>query len=253
MSAVRTVLGDVDPAALGRVNYHEHLFQVTGLLPGDELDDEARSGAEAALLRDSGFEAMVDATPYGLGRQPAAVARISAAQNLHVIAATGVHREAHYPEGHWLRDLTTTELAALFTADIIEGMPAAEATFAQARGPRAEGPIRAGLVKTGIGYWSISPFERAVLEAAARTHTATGVAIMVHLEFCTAAHELLDLLGGLGVPADRVILAHADRDPNPILHGELAQRGACGRARHVREAQRVREFEAQSAVGFAVA
>ena len=32
---VRTVRGDVAPGSLGRVNYHEHLFQVTPLLPGD--------------------------------------------------------------------------------------------------------------------------------------------------------------------------------------------------------------------------
>ena len=50
MTSVRTVLGDVDPAELGTVDYHEHLFQVSPLLPGDELDDEERSGAEAADL-----------------------------------------------------------------------------------------------------------------------------------------------------------------------------------------------------------
>ncbi len=65
--SVRTVLGDVDAASLGRVNYHEHLFQVSPLLPGDELDDEAASSAEAGLLKASGFESMVDATPFGLG------------------------------------------------------------------------------------------------------------------------------------------------------------------------------------------
>ena len=76
MSAlVRTVLGDIDPALLGRVDYHEHLFQVSPLLPGDELDDERASGEEATLLQASGFEAMVDATPFGLARDPAALAR----------------------------------------------------------------------------------------------------------------------------------------------------------------------------------
>ena len=65
MSAVRTVLGDVPAAGLGRVDYHEHLFQVSPLLPGDELTDEQASGEEAGALRDSGFEAMVDATPSG--------------------------------------------------------------------------------------------------------------------------------------------------------------------------------------------
>ena len=70
MPVIRTVLGDVDPAQLGATNYHEHLFQISPLLVGDELDDEDLSGREAALLKASGFTAMVDATPFGLGRDP---------------------------------------------------------------------------------------------------------------------------------------------------------------------------------------
>jgi phosphotriesterase-related protein len=49
---------------------------------------------------------------------------------------------------------------------------------------------------------------------------------MVHLEFCTAAHEVLDLLAAQGVASDRVVLAHADRDPDAGLHVSLAERGA---------------------------
>src|SRR5690625_2500851 len=114
----RTIAGDLPGARLGRVNYHEHLFQVSPLLPGDEITDEAKSQEEAARLLASGFEAMVDATPYGLGRKPAAVARISSRTGLHVIAATGAHREAHYADDHWLRGLSAAELTDLFTADV---------------------------------------------------------------------------------------------------------------------------------------
>ncbi len=73
------VLGSIDARSLGRTYYHEHLFQITPLLPGDELDDEDASRQEAARLRESGFDAMIDATPTGLGRNPAALARISQA------------------------------------------------------------------------------------------------------------------------------------------------------------------------------
>lgn len=93
---VRTVLGDIDPAELGRVDYHEHMFQVSPLLPGEELDDEDRSCEESALLGSSGFEAFVDATPIGLGRRPAALARIAEATGLHVVMTTGLHHRQHY-------------------------------------------------------------------------------------------------------------------------------------------------------------
>jgi len=224
---IRTVLGDVDPAALGRVNYHEHLFQVSPLLRGDELDDEAASGAEAALLKGSGFETMIDATPMGVGREPEAVARISASTGLAVVATTGRHREAHYAADHPTRSANAAQLAALFIADVAEGMPVSDDA---ADGPRAVGPagdpVRAGMLKGGIDYWRINDFERTTLLAVAETHRATGAPIMVHLEFCTAAHEVLDLLADEGVSSDRVVLAHADRDPDAGLHLSLAERGA---------------------------
>lgn len=224
---IRTVLGDIDPTLLGPTNYHEHLFQITPLLPGDELDDETRSTTEAGLLRDSGFAAMVDATPFGLGRDPEAVARISTATGLHVVATTGRHREAHYDAHHPTRSQDAEQLARQFVTEITAGMPQ---TDAAASGPRAQAPdgstVRAGILKGGVDYWRVSDFERTTLLALAAAHRATGAAIMVHLEFCTAAHEVLDLLAAEGVTAERVVLAHADRDPDAGLHVSLAERGA---------------------------
>jgi len=224
---IRTVLGDVDPAALGRVDYHEHLFQVSPLLPGDDLDDEAASAAEAGLLVTSGFAAMVDATPIGLGRRPAAVARISASAGLHVVAATGLHRDAHYPAGHWSGALSADRLAALFVRDIADGLPESDdpRSAAPAVGP-AGAPVRAGLLKAGIDYWSISPRGRVVLEAIGQAHTVAGAPVMVHLEHGSAGFEVLDALGRWGVPADAIALAHVDRNPDPGLHAELAATGA---------------------------
>ena len=222
---VRTVLGDVPAPDLGRVDYHEHLFQVSPLLPGDELTDEAASQAEAASLQSSGFDTMVDATPVGLGRNPAAVARISRATGLTVVATTGAHRDAHYPADHWLRDLDVTALTALFLTDLTAGMPHSDGSGERASGPDGT-PVRAGVLKAGIGYWNISAFERTVIDAIAGAHTETGAPVMVHLEFCTAAHDVLDLLEQGGVPSNRVALAHADRNPDAGLHLELAARGA---------------------------
>ncbi|WP_375426125.1 phosphotriesterase [uncultured Friedmanniella sp.] len=223
---VRTVLGDLDPSDLGHTNYHEHLFQVSPLLPGEELDDEDASRAEAASLAGSGFTAVVDATPTGLGRRSAALARISAATGLRVVATTGAHREPHYGSGHWLLDLTEVQLAERFRRDVVEGMPESDgpASGPPARSPEG-GPVRAGVVKAGIGHWSISAFERRVLAAVAATWHQTSAAVMVHLEHGSAAFEVLELLAGHGVPASAVALAHVDRLPDPGLHAELADLG----------------------------
>ena len=311
MASVRTVLGDVPADRLGRCDYHEHLFQASPLLTGDELDDEQRSGEEAATLEAAGIDAMVEATPTGLGRDPAAVARISARTGLAVVHVSGAHLREHYPAGHWLTELPEAELVRRFTADVTTGLPAADLPDRGApalapgggvaradlpdrgapavapnggavradlpergapavapndgagrrdlpeRGVAATGPdggvgradrperggpalqpepVRAGMLKAGVGYWRIDPFERRVLAAVGAAAAATGVPVMVHTEYGSAAWEVLDALAAAGVAADRVVLAHIDRNLDPGLHAELTAAGAYlgydGMARH---------------------
>ncbi|TFB76680.1 aryldialkylphosphatase [Cryobacterium glaciale] len=226
MSHIRTVLGDVAAGLLGRTNYHEHLFQVSPLLIGDELDDELRSAAEASLLGRSGFDAMVDMTPMGLGRRPEALARISADTGLMVVATTGVHRDEHYAVDSWVRALSEQELRDRFVSDIRNGMPREDASQDSGTALHQGLPVRAGMLKAGIGYWSVSSFERRVLSAVAAAHVETGAPVTVHLEHGSAAFEVLELLSGDGVRANAVVLAHIDRNPDPGLHSELAAAGA---------------------------
>jgi predicted metal-dependent phosphotriesterase family hydrolase len=225
---VRTILGDVLPGILGTVNYHEHLFQASPLLAGDELDDEAKSQDEAELLRDAGTMTMVEATPIGLGRNVAAIARISNRLGLHVIHVTGAHHGGHYREGDPILDAAEDALAMRFTGEVVDGFPDAPTSGGTA--------YRAGVIKAGIRYWSIPAFERRVLSAVASAHRATGAPVMVHLEHGSAAHEVLDLLRDDGVAEDAVVLAHMDRNLDSGLHGSLAERGAYlgydGAARH---------------------
>jgi phosphotriesterase-related protein len=209
---VPTVLGDVAATALGATNVHEHLLMRDPVLPGEELDDVGRSAQEAASLRGSGFDAVVELTPVGLGRDPDGLAEIARRSALHVVMATGVHHEGHYPAEHPVRALSGDELADLFTAELSEGI--------------GQDRIRPGVIKVGVGYWRISPFERQVLEAAGAAHRATDAPVVCHLERGTAAFEVVDLLGAAGVRPERILLAHIDRNPDPGLHAELAAAGA---------------------------
>ncbi len=225
---VRTVTGDVDPAVLGSVDYHEHLFQRSPLLPDDDLDDEAASTLEAAQLRASGFTAMVDATPLGLGRRPGAIRRIAEATGLRVVMTTGVHRREHYAAGDPLLTAPPEVLATAFLRDLrtdaAEGLAVRSADDGPP--PAVDDRVRAGVVKVGLGYWRIDDAARRAIEAAGAAHRETGAPVMVHLEHGTAAHEALDALAAAGVGAERVALAHVDRNPDPGLHTELAARGA---------------------------
>lgn len=233
---IRTVLGDLDPAKLGPTDYHEHLFQVTPLLVGDELVDEGLSEREAGSLVDAGISAIIDATPIGLGRDPEATARVSAATGLTVIATTGFHRSAHYGDSGWPLGLQPEQMADLMVRDVVMGMPARDES-GEARMSRHSGvPVRAGILKVGIDYWRIDDFARRVIEAIGRAHEVTRAPVMVHLEHGSAALDVLGILSEQGVEPCAVVLAHVDRNPDPYLHAEIADAGAYlgydGPARH---------------------
>ena len=86
-------------------------------------------------------------------------------------------------------------------------------------------PARAGAIKAGASYHRITPGEHLRLLAAAAGVRETGVAVLVHSEIGTCAHEIVDLLTDAGAPPDRIILGHLDRNLDPELHREVAARG----------------------------
>ena len=205
---VRTVRGDIPPSELGPTDAHEHLFFVTPIQPGDEFADVDLAIAEARTLVAAGVRSLVDWTPLGLGRDPAGLLRVSEATGLHVVAATGVHRDAHYPAGHPLRALTAGQLADRFVADV------------------AGDGIRSGAVKVGASYHRLQPLERTAFEAAAEAHARTGVPVCVHTEHGTMGLGIVEHLRALGVPPAAVVLAHLDRNPDASEHAETGATGA---------------------------
>jgi phosphotriesterase-related protein len=205
---VRTVRGDVDPAGLGPCDAHEHLFLDTPAQPGDTFLDRDLAVEEARTLAAAGARALVDWTPIGLGRDLEGLARVSEETGLHVVGATGLHRDPHYAAEDPLRRASPEELADRFAADLT-----------------GHG-IRAGVIKLGASYHRVTPFEATAFEAGAAAHARTGAPLCVHTEHGTMGLALVERLGGLGVPAGSVVLAHLDRNPDPGEHAETAAAGA---------------------------
>ena len=205
---VRTVLGDLAPSALGACDAHEHLFLVTPAQPGDEYEGVDEAIEEVRRLHAAGGRWLVDWTPIGLGRDLPGLARVARETGVHVVAATGLHRDVHYAEEDPLRSTPADQLAERFTAEL------------------SAPELPCGVIKIGAGYHRLSPFERVAFEAAAEAHARTGAPVCVHTEHGTMGLELTELLGGLGVPAGSVVLAHLDRNPDPGEHAETAAAGA---------------------------
>ncbi len=204
---VRTVLGDISADELGVCDAHDHLFLRSPLLPGQELDDVDAALVELGAFAALGGRAVVQWTPWGMGRRTARLGRLSRESGVHIVAATGLHQARHYAADALER--VRDELAPLFIKDLTEG------------------PTKAGLIKVAGAYHHLDGHSRQVMAAAADAHHATGAPIGVHLESGTAALEVLDLLSGThAVPPHRVILGHLHRFPDPRIHRRAAEAGA---------------------------
>lgn len=211
MSHVRTVLGDIRPEELGVCDAHDHLFLRSPQLPGQELNDPAAARAELAAFRAAGGTAVVQWTPYGMGRRATDLPEMSRATGVRLVCATGLHQAAHY-DSESLDRLRAGGLAELFVSELTDGIGTTE--------------VRAGLIKVAGGFHALDAHARWTMTAAAEAHHATGAAIAVHLELGTGALDVLDLLcGELGVLGDRVILRHLNRFPDPVVHRQAAASG----------------------------
>jgi phosphotriesterase-related protein len=219
-AVVVTVLGPIAPEKLGVTDAHDHLFLRSPALPGQEFDDAGLAMDEVGHGKKSGLQAIVEVTPIGCGRRPAGMREVAEKTGLHIVAATGYHRDAHYPENHWVREATVELLAERIVADLDDGMHPDDWLSAA--------PLdaaRAGVIKAGASYQHISRLEQRRLVAAAVGHRQTGAAILVHTEIGTCAHAIIDLLTREGVKPESIILAHLDRNPDFELHSEVAARG----------------------------
>ncbi|HEX8487932.1 MAG TPA: hypothetical protein VF642_05255 [Propionibacteriaceae bacterium] len=219
---IRTVLGDIPAADLGRTDAHEHVFLASPALPGEEFSDPDRAAEELQQVKASGIDAVVDLTTIGLGRRPAALADVSRRAVVHIVAATGYHRDAHYRSDHWVSAACREHLLAAVLADIEVGIDLTDWTSPF----RASSESRAGIVKAGASYHRISSTEQLRLEVCAEAAARTGTPLAVHTEIGTSADDVLDVVEAAGLPAARVLLAHLDRNPDAEHHAHLVARGA---------------------------
>jgi predicted metal-dependent phosphotriesterase family hydrolase len=208
---IRTVLGDLRPDALGVCDSHDHLFFRSAALPGQELDDEAAALAEVRAFADAGGQAIVQWTPHGLNRRAELLPGISSSTGVSIVAATGLHRREHYPDG--LVDKVQDQLAEIFVRELTAGI--------------GDSQVRAGLIKVAGGFHVLDAHAELVMHAAAEAHHATNAPIAVHHELGSAADAVLDLLvDKLDVHPGAVMLGHLNRFPDHRVQLELARRGA---------------------------
>lgn len=225
--AVHTVLGDVDPGRFTAVLPHEHLVcDFSGVTGSNNhiLNDVALAIDELAILDDPRSTLLVEVTTPDFGRDPAALQQISTASGVSVVMGTGWYRSPYYPTH--ITSSTVGELAAAMVHELTTGVVV----------PDRSAPIRAGVIgEIGADRGFVDPAEERVLRAAARASNQTGAPVITHAAMHPVGLAQLGLLTEENVPAERVIIGHADTYLDVNYHTALLRRGAylafdtCGR------------------------
>jgi len=216
---VVTVRGPVAADALGVTLPHEHVMvDFIGADKASRDRYDANEVFEVVLphlkrVFELGVRTFVECTPAYLGRDPLLLKRLSEASGLHIVTNTGyygVGKQKFLPP-HALTE-TAGQLAGRWTAEWRDGI---EGTG-----------IRPGFIKIAVEAGPLSPIGRKLIQAAARTHKATGLAIASHTGDSTAALDQIAALGDEEVSASAFIWVHAQNARDSGVHFRAAQRGA---------------------------
>jgi len=222
-----TVEGPVDPATLGEVSMHEHLFlditapphnprpgydrseahtpltleNLSAARMGGAIIDNSLLGsfdeqlAEVLPFRYLGGGALVDVSSIGLGRDADALRRLSRASGLHVVMGAGWYERNFHPAN--MDELTVEEMTAQIVADITVGVDGTG--------------IRSGVIgEVGVEGNPLTDNELKSVRASGRASRLTGAPITFHRGGVgDEQHTVLDVLEDEGVDLHRVTMGHA--------------------------------------------
>jgi phosphotriesterase-related protein len=218
MPHVQTVLGPVDPQALGFTLPHEHtqiaLWHIATRHDYWQLTrDEPVILDELATFRAAGGGTVVDLTLPGVGRDPEWLAAIARRSGLHLVMGCGWYRGMHYPAEALIDRRSVDDLADEIVREVETGV--------------GEAGIRPGIIgEIGTDKPWLSAAEERVHRAAARAARRTGLAITTHAVMSDVGLAQLRVFEEEGADLGRVVIGHADSYPSLDHYLAIVERGA---------------------------
>lgn len=218
MAHVQTVLGPIEPAALGFTLPHEHtqiaLWHVENRWDYWQLTrDEPLILEELARFKAVGGSGLVDVTLDSIGRDPRWLQGLARASGLHIVMGCGWYRTAYYPAEARIERRSVDDLADELVAEYVDGV--------------GDTGVRPGIIgEIGTDKPWLSPAEERVHRAAARASRRTGLAITTHAVLSDVGRAQLRIFEEEGADPGRVIIGHADSFPVLDHYLDLIRRGA---------------------------
>ncbi|WP_159587805.1 phosphotriesterase family protein [Chelativorans xinjiangense] len=176
------------------------------------LDDEALAIEELHRFAKAGGHTVVDPTCRGIGRDPLALQRISAATGLQIVMGAGYYLQSSHPPA--VAGMSADDIADQIVGEALEGVDGTGA--------------RIGLIGE-IGVSSdFTGDEEKSLRGAARAQVRTGLPLMVHLPgWFRLGHKVLDIAAEEGADLRHTVLCHMNPSHDDFAYqSELAARGA---------------------------
>ena len=218
MAHVQTVLGPIDPAALGVTLPHEHTQIALWHIP-DRWDYWQLTRDREAILeeldayRQAGGRSLVDLTLPGVGRDPLWLADLARTSGLNLVMGCGWYREAYYPTELLVDRRSVDDLADELVGEIERGV--------------GDTGIRPGIIgEIGTDKPWVTAREERIHRAAARAARRTGLAITTHAVLSPVGQAQLRIFDEEGVDPARVVIGHADSYPDLDHYLAIVERGA---------------------------
>lgn len=247
-SLLRTVTGPLSVSAVrGPVLAHEHLaLDLTRATDRAAFLGARHAAAVADELADLraqfGLTLVIELTCRGMGRDFAALARISRASGVAVVAGTGWYHERFHPAE--VDGASVEELADILIDEITGGLG-------------GDGVLPGVIGEVGSHGRAPSGPEVRTLTAAARAAVTTGLSLATHAQLGFGGPAQLELLTSAGLAPHRISVGHQDLRDDPVAHRELAAAGAyvafdtIGKERYQSDATRLRSLLALLEAGHA--
>lgn len=211
---IRTLLGDIPPSDLGVTACHEHLiWRVPEPYTNDDpdlgFDSVTAAVSEIQTFKSAGGNALVEMTTAEIGRRPLDLLQISQLTEIHIIAASGHHKDKFSAKP--LKGKSVDEIAEGIITDITIGMD--------------NTALKAGIIKAATSLNTATKSEKRVIQAVGISHRATGAPVSTHTEAGTYAIEQVELLIKAGVAPEKLLVGHLDRELKAQTYLDLAKKG----------------------------
>ena len=215
---VTTVLGPIAPETMGITDAHNHLWisSLEGVARGvPVLDRYELILEELEDYKKNGGSSQIDCQPGAAGRDANRLRELSISSGVNIVACTGFHLEAYYPDGNTLWRMDQDVAAEYFIGEIVSGLLETRDN---------DVPVFPGFIKVAVRE-DLENTPRHLLEAAVEASERSGLAIEMHTERGAGVENFLDFYSKKEFSLDRLIICHMDKRPDVGLHKELVQAG----------------------------